>query len=202
MTKLNCIVRNAEIKDDILWDLLSQMLEFDPEIRITAAEALQHPYFTSPEALCDISQEQRDLSQLAAKAEKKGDATVTEFDKDPTFIVVESIIQQFILEEIRQNQQKEQIQHDNDKMNEELKYGNEGFQSVFKEKEYDKYPLNENINSAEIAEQLQAERDLLEQNMTLEEIKQKFENYEELSLLDIDVICRRNTELDAEMSQL
>jgi serine/threonine protein kinase len=32
-------------------------LEFDPNKRITAAEALQHPYFTSPEALADVSLE-------------------------------------------------------------------------------------------------------------------------------------------------
>ncbi|KAA6369890.1 MAG: putative Serine/threonine-protein kinase/endoribonuclease ire-1, partial [Streblomastix strix] len=80
------IQRPSKLKDDILWNLLSKMLEFDPNKRITASEALQHPYFTSPEALSDISKEQQDLASLAAVAELEGDSNITEFDKDPTFI--------------------------------------------------------------------------------------------------------------------
>ncbi|KAA6353613.1 MAG: hypothetical protein EZS28_050860, partial [Streblomastix strix] len=85
----------SEITDSLLWDLLSQMLEFDPIKRITAAEALQHPYFTSPEALSDISEEQHDLASLATKAKLDGDKNITQFDKDPTFIVAQSIFKQF-----------------------------------------------------------------------------------------------------------
>ncbi|KAA6376847.1 MAG: putative CAMK protein kinase [Streblomastix strix] len=87
---LKFIDRPQEIKDDILWDLLSKLLEFDPIKRITAAEALQHPFFTSPEAIADISKEQQDLASLAAVAELKGDSSITEFDKNPTFIVSET----------------------------------------------------------------------------------------------------------------
>ncbi|KAA6398118.1 MAG: hypothetical protein EZS28_006357 [Streblomastix strix] len=90
IVQLKGIKRPTEIKDDILWDLLSQLLEFDPDKRITAAEALQHPYFTSPEAKNDISKEQQELAQQAADAELEGDSSITEFDKDPTFIVAES----------------------------------------------------------------------------------------------------------------
>ncbi|KAA6379112.1 MAG: putative protein kinase, partial [Streblomastix strix] len=97
MARLKNIERPPEIKDNILWDLLSRLLEFDPNKRITAAEALQHPYFTSPEALADVSKEQQDLASLAAVAELEGDSSITEFDKDTTFIVTESIIKQFIL---------------------------------------------------------------------------------------------------------
>ncbi|KAA6362596.1 MAG: hypothetical protein EZS28_041877 [Streblomastix strix] len=61
-------------------------MEFDPDKRITAADALQHPYFTSPEALSDVSKEQQDLASLAAVAELEGDSSITQFDKDPTFI--------------------------------------------------------------------------------------------------------------------
>ncbi|KAA6374968.1 MAG: hypothetical protein EZS28_029505, partial [Streblomastix strix] len=86
LTQLKCIKRPLEIKENLLWDLLSRLLEFDPNKRITAAEALQHPYFTSPEALSDISKEQQDLASLSAVAELEGDSSITKFDKDPTFI--------------------------------------------------------------------------------------------------------------------
>ncbi|KAA6380408.1 MAG: putative CAMK family protein kinase [Streblomastix strix] len=134
MTQLKYKKRPLEIKNNLLQDLLSRLLEFDPNKRISALEALQHPYFTSPEALSDISKGQQDLASLATVAELEGDSSITEFDKEPTFIVAESIIKQFILKE-----------------------------------------------------QLQAERDLLELNMNLEEIKEKFENFSKLSFLERDV---------------
>ncbi|KAA6391551.1 MAG: putative Serine/Threonine kinase domain protein [Streblomastix strix] len=39
--------RPSSITNDDLWDLLQQMLNFDPKTRISAAEALQHPFFTN-----------------------------------------------------------------------------------------------------------------------------------------------------------
>ncbi|KAA6312791.1 MAG: hypothetical protein EZS28_055864, partial [Streblomastix strix] len=94
------IERPDDLKDNLLWDLLSQMLEFDPNKRITAAKALQHPYFTSPEAIADVSKEQQDLASLAVVEEDEGDSAITEFDKDKSFIVPEPDIQKFIQQEM------------------------------------------------------------------------------------------------------
>ncbi|KAA6374471.1 MAG: hypothetical protein EZS28_030000, partial [Streblomastix strix] len=37
IAQLKCIERPSEIKDDVLWDLISKLLEFDPNKRIAAA---------------------------------------------------------------------------------------------------------------------------------------------------------------------
>lgn len=54
---MNPILRPLEIKNDLLWDLLSKMLEFDPDKRISASKALQHEFFTNDESFSEISYE-------------------------------------------------------------------------------------------------------------------------------------------------
>ncbi|KAA6364992.1 MAG: hypothetical protein EZS28_039481 [Streblomastix strix] len=87
MNELESIERPKEITDDLLWNLLSKMLGFDPTKRITAADALLDPFFTSPEAIADISKEQKDMASKAVAAELNGDISITEFDKDPSYIL-------------------------------------------------------------------------------------------------------------------
>ncbi|KAA6379481.1 MAG: hypothetical protein EZS28_024991, partial [Streblomastix strix] len=108
------IERPIQIKDDILWNLLSLMLEFDPDKRITASQALQHPFFTSPEAIDGISPEQHHLALQSAQAELDGNSNITEFDKNPSFIVSYSIINEYIQSDIQRNPPQEQSELEDD----------------------------------------------------------------------------------------
>ncbi|KAA6383300.1 MAG: putative CAMK family protein kinase [Streblomastix strix] len=113
MAKLKSIDRPSEIKDNILWDFLSRLLKFDSDKRITAAEALQHPYFTTPDAIADVSQEQLELALVADKMKENENSFITKFDIDPTFIVAESAIMNFIFsdENNKINQNEDLFKH-------------------------------------------------------------------------------------------
>ncbi|KAA6394299.1 MAG: hypothetical protein EZS28_010175 [Streblomastix strix] len=81
------IDRPVSIKDDLQWDLLIKLLEFDPNKRFSAAEALQHPYFTSPQVDLEISIEARRIASNAAASIEEGQNKVTLYDLDSAFIV-------------------------------------------------------------------------------------------------------------------
>ncbi|KAA6374477.1 MAG: putative serine/threonine protein kinase [Streblomastix strix] len=107
MTQQMYIKRPPGITDDHLWNLISQMLDFNPDRRITATEALKHEYFTSSEAISDISPEQQELATKATELKEKGDKTISEYDINPTFIMPETVISNYFpkdeLEELIQN---------------------------------------------------------------------------------------------------
>ncbi|KAA6400111.1 MAG: putative protein kinase [Streblomastix strix] len=87
LAQLKCIEKPSEITDNQLWGLLSQMFEFDPDKRISAEQALQHPFFTSPEAIADISPEQHELAQKAIVEQQMGNKSITIFDTNPSYIL-------------------------------------------------------------------------------------------------------------------
>ena len=47
------------------WDLMSELLLYDPERRITAREALAHPYFFTSKPNTDAADEKGNLVNLA-----------------------------------------------------------------------------------------------------------------------------------------
>ncbi|KAA6388814.1 MAG: hypothetical protein EZS28_015658 [Streblomastix strix] len=98
--EIKMIERPAEVTDNLLWNLLTQMLEFDPINRITASDALDHPYFTSNASKADVSPQQQYLSDKARAKGLNKEQNITEFDMDPTFIVPEPDIQLFLQQEM------------------------------------------------------------------------------------------------------
>ncbi|KAA6372671.1 MAG: putative serine/threonine protein kinase [Streblomastix strix] len=106
LAKLKSIGRPSEIKDDILWDLLSKMLEFDPNKRIATVEALQHPYFTSPEAIADVSSEQQKIAEESTYYYNSGYWHYTKYDIIPSYIFSESEIKKFIPKDIPNENEK------------------------------------------------------------------------------------------------
>ncbi|KAA6377441.1 MAG: hypothetical protein EZS28_027032 [Streblomastix strix] len=67
LSQMQGIERPPEITDNLLWELLSKMLEFDPEKRIIAHDALNLPFLNGSEASDDISEEQKKLASLGDK---------------------------------------------------------------------------------------------------------------------------------------
>ncbi|KAA6359218.1 MAG: hypothetical protein EZS28_045255 [Streblomastix strix] len=79
--------RPPEVKDDILWDLLTKMLAFDRKDRISASDALNHEFFTSDKVLNEISKEVRNIALAAQTSKNKGNHYVTQYDTNSLFII-------------------------------------------------------------------------------------------------------------------
>ncbi|KAA6395878.1 MAG: putative ribosomal protein S6 kinase, partial [Streblomastix strix] len=77
--------RPSQIVDDNLWNLIVRMLSFDRKNRISASDALKHPFFTSDQAKAEITDEQKQLAQSALLAQRNGDKNITQFDIEPSF---------------------------------------------------------------------------------------------------------------------
>ncbi|KAA6388608.1 MAG: hypothetical protein EZS28_015867 [Streblomastix strix] len=123
----------TEIKDPVLWDLLSKMLEFDPEKRIEASEALKHEYFTGPEALDDISPEQRQLAEQAQARQQDINEDIREYEINPQSIVPESVIKKFLISYIQTNPSKQSFEE----IDKEQKY-HETFKDILHQEEQGK----------------------------------------------------------------
>ncbi|KAA6394930.1 MAG: hypothetical protein EZS28_009542 [Streblomastix strix] len=78
--------RPTQIKDDVMWDLITRMLSFDRKKRFTAAEALNHEFFTGVQASRDITPEMQSLAQSAVLALRSGDRSITPYDTNVSFI--------------------------------------------------------------------------------------------------------------------
>ncbi|KAA6376569.1 MAG: hypothetical protein EZS28_027904 [Streblomastix strix] len=71
------IIRPKSITDNLLWDLLMKLLQFDKKDRPTAEQALQHPYFTGEQAQQQINAEARQIAQQSLALQQRGDQSIT-----------------------------------------------------------------------------------------------------------------------------
>ncbi|KAA6364676.1 MAG: putative CAMK family protein kinase, partial [Streblomastix strix] len=81
------LIRPPSITDNNLWNLLKRMLEFDRKVRISAPEALSHPFFTINQAQQEITKEQLQLAQASQINQRNGNLKITQFDINPNFII-------------------------------------------------------------------------------------------------------------------
>ncbi|KAA6380897.1 MAG: putative Mitogen-activated protein kinase kinase kinase NPK1, partial [Streblomastix strix] len=81
------IIRPKAITDNLLWDLLMKLLQFDKKDRPTAEQALQHPYFTGEQALKDISRLQHQIANVAQQCQQRGDSSITIYDINASYSV-------------------------------------------------------------------------------------------------------------------
>ncbi|KAA6394234.1 MAG: hypothetical protein EZS28_010240 [Streblomastix strix] len=85
----------------LLYQMLTHTFPFNSmneyEIgQISAAQALQHPFFTGKQALAEITQEQFQIAQVAIDSQSRGNQTISQFDTDPKYIFPLTEVQKII----------------------------------------------------------------------------------------------------------
>ncbi|KAA6368820.1 MAG: putative calcium/calmodulin-dependent protein kinase type 1, partial [Streblomastix strix] len=90
------LIRPPSMKNDYLWDLLTKMLAFDRKDRLSAEQALNHPFLQGRQATDAITEEIKDLALKAQQARQIGDQNITDYDINALFIIPQSDIQRII----------------------------------------------------------------------------------------------------------
>ncbi|KAA6370760.1 MAG: putative cytochrome P450, partial [Streblomastix strix] len=76
MRQNKTINRPSLIRDNLFWDLLNHLLDFDRKSRFSADQALQHPYFTCEQAQNEISQYSHQIASASLALQQNGDRII------------------------------------------------------------------------------------------------------------------------------
>ncbi|KAA6374003.1 MAG: hypothetical protein EZS28_030470 [Streblomastix strix] len=84
---LKRIQRPYNIQDDELWNLISGLICFNQQQRLSASDALTLPYFNSERTKAETSEEVKLIAQQRISATERGENWVLKYDMETSFIV-------------------------------------------------------------------------------------------------------------------
>ncbi|KAA6371343.1 MAG: hypothetical protein EZS28_033130, partial [Streblomastix strix] len=79
--------RPSSVKDKVAWDLISKMLNFDRNKRLSAEKALSHEFFIGKKSNEGVTAEAVRLAQIAQTAKQNGNDKITVMETDAKFII-------------------------------------------------------------------------------------------------------------------
>ncbi|KAA6356028.1 MAG: hypothetical protein EZS28_048445, partial [Streblomastix strix] len=79
--------RPSSVKDKVAWDLISKMLNFDRNKRLSAEKALNHEFFTGKKSNEGVTAEAVRLAQIVQTAKQNGNEKITAMETDAKFII-------------------------------------------------------------------------------------------------------------------
>ncbi|KAA6370299.1 MAG: hypothetical protein EZS28_034174 [Streblomastix strix] len=92
------IIRPSIVQDDQLWDLILNLLAFNPKERVSASDALRHVFFTGEKASNEITEEAKHITENARIALQNGDQYITKYDIQINYTLPLSEIKEAIVQ--------------------------------------------------------------------------------------------------------
>ncbi|KAA6398439.1 MAG: hypothetical protein EZS28_006036 [Streblomastix strix] len=81
------LIRPQSFKNDILWNLISNMLQFDKNKRLTSIQALNHEFFVGDQAINETTKLAQQLASKALIEKRKRKDKLVDYDIDALYTV-------------------------------------------------------------------------------------------------------------------